>query len=472
VEKQVRQSRDADTQKDAFTHVIQLHALQCQMPKPDGSRKMFSGVKSDFSWELWTGLGITFLHQGDDPGAVPDLVARMEFGVVGLLVLEHAEEDFKQTLAQTPQGTGMSHTLGAFLLVIGLAPGTGMAEAIGPQMHRVPHELVTSAPEFGFVELARLVADRRSASKALEHLGGSVAVRVAANGGEQARRQDVCGSGQAAEEVVIGMFLEQLLDHETILLQLFVQRPQHLAQGHGELALGEGDRLGALKRLGLNEERQPLLNSVRAPESVRVEKLLPAASTGVCQSLRRRKLEDEVPRGGLSPVAKSFQSCGIVFGQRLLELVDQQGALGDQSHLVLAEQAQALHQRIHGLEGFPPVPIHAQGIRQSPAIEMVGLGAAGHLALAVALGGGRLNRIDGVTSLEQLIDGRPLGGFNGDGQTGMGGHLLIETFPTFGRMFELKVGYDGALSVHDDHRMVIARPVEAAVMCDVFPGFH
>ena len=433
---------------------------------------MFSGLKSDFSYELCTGwLGI-FLHQRDDPGAVLDLVARVEFGVVGLLVFNYAEKDFEQSLAQATQSTGMRHAFITLLLVIRLAPSAGMAETVSPQVNSVPHELVTGAPEFGFVELARLVADGRSAGKALEHLGGCVAIGVAADGRQKSRGQHGCGTGQAAEEVMIGMFLEQLLDHESILLQLFMQRSQHLAQRHGEVALGEGDRLGALKRLSLGEERQPVLDSFRAPESMGVEELLPPAATGVCQCLGCGELEDEIPGGRLGPVAERFQSGGIVFRQRLLELIDQQGALGDQSHLVFTEQAQALHQRIHRLEGFPAVSVHAQGIRQTPAIKMVGLGATGHFAQTITLGGSWLNRIDGVTSLKQMINGRPLRGFNGNGQGRIGGHLLTEAFPALRRMFELKIGYDGALRVNDDHRVVISRPVEAAVIHYVFPWFH
>ena len=113
------------------------------------------------------------------------MVASVEFRIVGLFVREHFEHDFKQTLAQTSQGTGVAHALVALFLVISLAPRAGFAKAIGPEVNGVPKEFVAGPANVCFVDLARLVAHGRSPGEALEHVVSAVTLRIGADGGQE-----------------------------------------------------------------------------------------------------------------------------------------------------------------------------------------------------------------------------------------------------------------------------------------------
>src|SRR5215472_4786691 len=106
----------------------------------------------------------------------------------------------------------MGHALSALLLIIGLTPSTGSAEAISPQMHGVAHELVAGPADVNFVQFARLIRDRRGARDTLKHLVAPVAVRVSAYRGQQPGRKDLLGSGQAAKQIMVGVLLEESLD--------------------------------------------------------------------------------------------------------------------------------------------------------------------------------------------------------------------------------------------------------------------
>ena len=61
--------------------------------------------------------------------------------------------------------------------------------------------------------------------------------------------------------------------------------------------------------------------------------------------------------------------------------------------------------------------------------EMVGIIAAGSFAFAIAFGTQRIDGINGAVQLQQLINGRPLGGLNGYGQAGIRFDLLPKLLP-------------------------------------------
>ncbi len=82
------------------------------------------------------------------------LVAGVQLGIVWLLVTEHTEEDFKQSLPQAPEGASVGHSLLAFLVVVGLAPSAGLAETVGPQMDGGAQELIAGPAHPHFVQLA------------------------------------------------------------------------------------------------------------------------------------------------------------------------------------------------------------------------------------------------------------------------------------------------------------------------------
>src|SRR4029453_16446857 len=122
----------------------------------------------------------------------------------------------------------MTHTLIALVLIVSLAPSTGFAKAICPEMNRVPHELVTRPTDTNFADPARFIRHGRSPSDALEHFVVAITIRIAAHGSQQARGQDLFGSRQAAKQIVVGMISEQGLDLFAVELKLLAQGAEHL----------------------------------------------------------------------------------------------------------------------------------------------------------------------------------------------------------------------------------------------------
>ena len=145
----------------------------------------------------------------------------------------------------------------------------------------------------------------------------------------------------------------------------------------------------------------------------------------------------------------------------------------DQGHLVAAEQPQLGHQRVFLGQSSPAVAIDAQGIGQTPGIQMVALAATGHFALAVSLTADRRNRVEAHSTFEQLFDDDALAGFHADGHCApQGGDLLAPARPACGIMFDDKIGYDLAQPINDDDIVMIVSPVEARVMSNLCPWFH
>src|SRR5580765_4990738 len=103
---------------------------------------------------------------------------------------------------------------------------------------------------------------------------------------------------------------------------------------------------------------------------------------------------------------------------------------------------------------------------------MIGLAATGRFALPVAGGGGGIDRIERIAILKQLIHRSSLAGLDRHCQVAEGSGFLTEAFPSFNRMLELEVRNDLGLLIDDDHRMMVARPIKAGVMSDLFPFFH
>jgi len=286
----------------------------------------------------------------------------MEFGVVRSLVGEHLEEDFEQALSQASQSAGVAHALLAFLLIIGLSPDAGFAEAVGPEVNGVAKELIARPTDLGFLNVPGLVADGRGARKALEDLVAAIALGMGADGRQKPRGQHLFGAGQTAKEVVVGMALEKGFDLFAIFVELLLEGAQEFAQAQRQPALGLNDRLGNLELIGLRKDGQSPGGRFRSPEFVGVKELFPATFACAHQGLGGRKLDDEVPGGRAGPILKGFQGRRIILDQGLLELVQEAGALFDEAHFILAKETQLMSQWIHGLELFPAVAIDAQGV--------------------------------------------------------------------------------------------------------------
>src|SRR5512140_624597 len=127
----------------------------------------------------------------------------------------------------------MAHALIAFLLVIRLAPGAGLAKRIRPQMNGVAQELVAGPTDPDFIYPPRLIGDRRGPGDALEHLLTAVALRVVAHRAQQPGSQHLLGSRQAPEQIMVRMVRKERGDLLAVELELLAQGAEQLAQAHG-----------------------------------------------------------------------------------------------------------------------------------------------------------------------------------------------------------------------------------------------
>ena len=401
-----------------------------------------------------------------------ELVFGVQIGVVRGAGLDHFPKDFEQALAQAAQGAGVAHAVLAFLLVVGLRPGCGVAGAVGPEMDDVAQEFVALMADPDLVDLPGLVADRAGSGQTLEGLGIVEPAGVGGDFAQEPRGQEAGGAGQGAEEAAVRVLLEEFFDLTAIFVELVLQGAQQAGQTDGQKAFGGGERRGAAEGLGLGEDFQAFFRRVRPPELVFVEEFFPAAAFAFEQDFRGGKLDDKLPGRRPGPVVKGLQSGGVVFAQGLLELVDEGGALFDEADLVAAQQAQLLGQWVQGLEGFPLAAVQAQGVGHGPGVEAVGFVAAGGFAFAIALGGDGVDGIDRQIDLQKLIDGRALTGFDDDAQGGIGGDFLAKVLPAFQGVGDAEVGDDLALGIDDDDVMVIASPIEAGVVGELLPCLH
>ena len=174
----------------------------------------------------------------------------------------------------------------------------------------------------------------------------------------------------------------------------------------------------------------------------------------------------------MGPLVEGLQRGRIILVESGLELVDQRGALLDQLHFVPTEQAQFFHQRIGRRQRPPSLAIDPQRISKTPGIGLIGLGAAGHVTVAVALRGLGLHRIDRHAAGQQLFDCRPVTGLNGHGQSRPGFDLFSPLRPALRRVRESEGGHSGSGAVQYDRVMMILRPVETGEVRELFERVH
>src|SRR4030095_9675004 len=136
------------------------------------------------------------------------------------------------------------------------------------------------------------------------------------------------------------MLIEELFDPAPVLRQLLLERAQQARTTLRQKTLGRDLRRRTGKFRGPIKESQARFQRLRTPEPLRVQPLLPFAFARFVQSRRRREAQDEAPGRQLRPVAESLERRRKIFTHRLLELIDQGGALLNQRAFVSGEQTQ------------------------------------------------------------------------------------------------------------------------------------
>src|SRR5262249_39824383 len=145
--------------------------------------------------------------------------------------------------------------------------------------------------------------------------------------------------------------IEEGLDARPIGRQLLLQSLEQPRQALDQHALGRRNRRRATKLVGPSENLQALRCRLWPPQLVGVEEFFPFTFARHLQGGRGREGQHESPgvRGG--PVVKGLQSRWIILFERGQDLIDQGGALLNESYFITTEGAQFTGQRIQGRKG-------------------------------------------------------------------------------------------------------------------------
>ena len=90
----------------------------------------------------------------EQPGAVGELVAQVQFAVVGSAGLPHFPDDFEPALAERAQGLGVGLTSLAQSAIIGGRPSALGAALVRKEMHGMAQISVAGPAHGNFVDLA------------------------------------------------------------------------------------------------------------------------------------------------------------------------------------------------------------------------------------------------------------------------------------------------------------------------------
>lgn len=401
-----------------------------------------------------------------------ELVFHVDFGVVWGVGLPHFPDDFQPSLAQASQGLCMTFSPFPQRVIILRGPGGLSPAFISKEIHRVAQVFVATSSDIHFVDLPGLVAHRCRARHALQALRVFVKRAITADLAEQTRPELRSGPWQRAEKVAVGMTLKKGLDALAIDIKLALEHAELPAARHCQQAFGRDKGGIAFPLPGVFKSRDALLAGLGAIEPVAVEELFPLAPACLFQRPGVREGFDESPCARIDPVVKGFQGGGIVFVQGLLELVDEGRALLNEGDFVPAEDAQFGQDRVCGPEGPPTVSIHTQRVGQSPSVVTIRFVSAAALALPVAFGIHRIDRIEAYAAFQELLNRRAEVGLDGNPQLGPCSNLLFPEPPSGRAVIDAEVGDDLALEIDDDDVVMVFGPVETGVMSECLMWVH
>src|SRR5437899_1427333 len=395
----------------------------------------------------------------DEGAMLLEALEVLGFFVRGTLLPE-SPQDLQPTFAQATKSARMTMAGIPFGSIVNLSPLAGLAAFVHPQMYGAAQNPVTSPANIRFADLAGLVAHRANSGQAHQALGVRKDLASGADLTQQPRRQLLPGTGQGTKNVVVGMFGKSLVDLAAIFVNLPLQTLQNGRQTHSQQRFCSDHWRAGIELLAARPQAQPMRGRIRAPKLMNVQELLPTSFACLLQSGGCRERPHKSPSERFSPVLEAFQRDRIIFTQGHLKLIDQSRALFDQNDFVAADQPQSRGRFILRVERQPGMTIGAQGIGQSPGVMAIGFGATGDLALAIALGGHGIDRIERVVPLQQLVNDHAARRFDGQRTLSEWLHLLIESFPSFKGVLELEVGDNRPDPIYDDHVMVLFGPIQ------------
>src|ERR1044071_451113 len=208
----------------------------------------------------------------------------MNLRIVGQAVLPQAPEQFEPALTQTAQGRGVAHSFFAFFGIVSLGPGRPMSAAIGPQMHGVSQEEITSPTDVHPVDLTALKADGTDSRVATQGIGVSKDLPVGTQLTQQTRRQLFARPGQRAENVMVRMVMERFTDAAAISFELLFQSLQHANEAYGQKTFGRHHRRASGQGISRSENVHALGAGLWSPQPVSVKKLFPTSFSGLLQN--------------------------------------------------------------------------------------------------------------------------------------------------------------------------------------------
>lgn len=148
------------------------------------------------------------------------------FGVVGTVVLPAVPDDVEPGPGEDPDGVGVVVAPGSGTVVEVRGPGVGIATAVGEVGDGVAELFVARPAEADGSELAGLPGRWCCPGQAGQRFGGGEPGSAVADLGQQPRRADPAGSGQAGKDVRIGVRVELAVDLGRQCLDLLEQGQQ------------------------------------------------------------------------------------------------------------------------------------------------------------------------------------------------------------------------------------------------------
>lgn len=250
------------------------------------------------------------LEFGDYPGAMLEQALLVQRRSIAGPVLPQLPEYLEPPFSQTPQSGSVAHALIAFALIIGLSPRALLTAAISPQVHGMAQKPVTGPANARPVNLPALVAHRADSRLAAQRVGVRKHLAYSAQLTQQAWCELLTSARQAAEDVMVGVLTEGLLDALAVFIQLGLEGLQDTHQADSQKAFGRRDSGTGWQRISRGKDLQAFGRSARAPQALSMKKLFPSSFTGTLEHCWSGELANQGQAGGWVQSSKASRAAG------------------------------------------------------------------------------------------------------------------------------------------------------------------
>ena len=234
--------------------------------------------------------------------------------VVGLVLFEHAQDDFEPFVGEFAQGRAVPVAVFAASMIVVSGPGAVVGARKGEEVEHVSPVLFASAPDTDVAPLSALLLDGRNPGHAAKGL-------VVFSGGRdhgQCGRQAFAGAGQGLDQLVLRQALGALFDEFVEGVDVGLEGEELRDGGLGEFAQGQ-----VLGRAGPREEFVAVVDALEPAGSDADSVFLQEGDEGGFAGSRELFgfgiFLKEAPGDRRGPIGEKGQEAGIIAVERVLE---------------------------------------------------------------------------------------------------------------------------------------------------------